>query len=77
MHSSGLYIHGSWKWQLIQLSINLGDTAQELNENHMQEKWEERAERSEQEPEGHRHRRGGGGKEADLQLEQINQAAEK
>lgn len=24
--------------QLFQLSINLGDTAQELNENHMQEK---------------------------------------
>lgn len=38
MRSFGLYIHGSWKWQLFQLSINLGDTAQELNENHMQEK---------------------------------------
>lgn len=38
MRSSGLYIHGSWKWQLFQLSINLGDTAQELNGNHMQEK---------------------------------------
>ncbi len=36
--SSGLYIHGSWKWQHVQLSINLGDTAQGLNENHMQEK---------------------------------------
>lgn len=39
MHSSGMYIHGSWKWQLIQLSINLGDTGQGLNENRMQEKW--------------------------------------
>lgn len=40
-HSSPLYIYVSWKWQLIQVSINFKDTAQELNGNHMQEETRE------------------------------------
>lgn len=73
MRSSELYIHGSWKGQLFQLSINPGDTAQELNENHMQEKL-----RREQEEVSKRQRGAGGDRDtgkADLQ--QRNQAAER
>lgn len=79
MCSSGLYIHGSWKWQLVQLSINLEDTAQELNENHMntnlRREQEEVSKRQRREQGDQETERGAG--EANLQLEQINQTAEK